>query len=196
MRDISERKQAHEELRLSEQRLTLALKAADRGLYDLNVQTGEAIVSPEYASMLGYDPVNFHETKTAWFERLHPDDRDRVIRTYLDYIAGKIPRFRVEFRQRTHSGGWKWILSKGTLDGRDATGQPLRLLGTHTDITARKQAEETIRKSTGLLQSVVDHVPARIFWKDLDSRYLGCNCRLCEGCRTLEIRRFDWRDRF
>jgi PAS domain S-box-containing protein len=141
-----ERQQAEASLLRSEERLRLALEAADQGLYDLNVQTGEAEVTPEYATMLGYDPAEFHETNAAWIERLHPEDHEPVAAVYRDYIAGKIPEYRVEFRQRTRSGAWKWILSLGRVVERDAQGQPLRMLGTHTDITERKRMEETLRE--------------------------------------------------
>jgi PAS domain S-box-containing protein len=128
-------------VRLEEERLRLALTAANQGLYDLNVQTGESVVNDMYASMLGYDPATFIETNAAWIARLHPDDRAAVAREYADYIAGKIPEYRVEFRQRTADGGWKWILSLGKLVERDAAGRPLRMLGTHTDISDKKAHE-------------------------------------------------------
>ena len=146
-RDITERKRAEALLLQSEERLRLALKAANQGLYDLNVQTGEAQVSPEYATMLGYEPAEFHETNAAWIERLHPEDREPVAAIYRDYIAGKIPEYQVEFRQRTKSGDWKWILSLGRIVEWDVGGEPLRMLGTHTDITERKRVEEVLRES-------------------------------------------------
>jgi PAS domain S-box-containing protein len=141
-RDITERKQAELALQQSEERLRLALQAANQGLYDLNVQTGEAVVSPEYATMLGYDPAVFRETNAAWIERLHPDDVEPTSGVYRDYVAGRLPEYRVEFRQRTQGGAWKWILSIGRIVERDAQGRPLRMLGTHTDITERKAAEQ------------------------------------------------------
>jgi PAS domain S-box-containing protein len=105
IRDITQRLRSETALKESEERLRLALGAANQGLYDLNVQTGEAIVSDEYACMLDYDPSEFHETNAAWIERLHPDDLARVSAVYGDYIAGRLPEYRVEFRQRTRSGG-------------------------------------------------------------------------------------------
>ncbi len=140
-RDITERKRTEEELRKSEERLRLALKAANQGFYDLNVQTGEAEVSPEFAAMLGYDPAEFHETNGAWIERMHPEDRETVTAVYRDFIAGKISEYHAEARQRTRSGDWRWILSLGKIVERDARGEPLRMLGTYTDITERKKAE-------------------------------------------------------
>jgi PAS domain S-box-containing protein len=141
-RRIAEREQTERALRESEERLRLALSAAEQGLYDLNVQTGETVVTPEYARMLGHAPEAFVETNARWIERLHPDEREAVAEAYRAYVAGEAPEYRVEFRQRTKTGEWKWILSIGKIVQRDADGRPLRMLGTHTDITKRKEAEE------------------------------------------------------
>ncbi|MFO7584821.1 MAG: PAS domain S-box protein, partial [Anaerolineales bacterium] len=143
--DISDQKLAQDALLESETRLRLALASAKQGLYDLNVQTGETIINAEYALMLGYgDPDELRETNAAWRERLHPEDREPVAQVYRDYIAGKIPEYRVEFRQRTKSGKWKWILSLGKVVEWDAEGNPLRMLGTHTDIEESKQAQKRV----------------------------------------------------
>ena len=150
--DFTEQRQAAEALQESEERLRLALSAANQGLYDLNVQTGEAVVSPEYALMLGHAPDTFHETNEAWRARLHPDDQEPVSRAYTEYVAGLRPEYRVEFRQRTGTGEWKWILSLGKVVAQDAEGRPLRMLGTHTDITAQKLAEEKVLKARDELE--------------------------------------------
>jgi PAS domain S-box-containing protein len=142
-------------LQSSEERLRLALAASQQGLYDLDVQSGEALVNDEYALMLGHDPAQFHESNAAWIERLHPDDRDRVARVYADYIAGRVPEYRVEFRQRTRDGQYKWILSVGKVVERDAHGAPLRMLGVHRDIGERKQAEHALKTLNIELESRV-----------------------------------------
>ncbi|MDZ4252435.1 MAG: PAS domain S-box protein [Sulfuritalea sp.] len=129
------------ELKENKERLKLALQAANQGIYDFNMQTGEIIVSPEYATMLGYDPADFHETNASWLERLHPDDYPRVAQHYRDYLAGKLPEYRVEVRQKTRAGDWKWILTLGRVVASDAAGRPLRMVGTHTDIDQQKRAE-------------------------------------------------------
>jgi PAS domain S-box-containing protein len=149
---IIEQTRAIQALRESEERLRLALMASQQGLYDLNLQTGEAKVSPEYALMLDYDPETFVETKAKWLERLHPDDRKPVSKVYQEYIAGDRNEYRVEFRQRSHSGDWKWVLSLGKIVAWDAEGNPLRMLGTHTNITDRKQAEADLKERNDHIQ--------------------------------------------
>lgn len=148
--DITFQLAAQRQVIEAEERLRLALTATRQGLYDLDVQTGKAQINDAYAEMLGYEPGELVETNAAWLARLHPDDRERVGRAYADYIAGALPEYRVELRQRTKQGTWKWILSLGKLMARDAAGEPLRMLGTHTDIDAYKQAQARIRRLTNM----------------------------------------------
>lgn len=154
--DVSERVRAEQALVESEERLRLALEAANQGLYDLDLDAGEALVSPEYARMLGYDPKTFRESQAAWRERLHPDDVQRVREVFDDYIAGRIPEYRVEFRQRTRDGAWRWILSHGKIQARDAAGRPRRMLGTHTDITALREGQIALEKARDELEERVE----------------------------------------
>ncbi|MBK6792803.1 MAG: PAS domain S-box protein [Anaerolineales bacterium] len=154
--DVTERKRTDEALQDSEERLRLSLSAGKLGMYDLNVQTGHTIVNREYAEMLGYDPTMFVETNAAWMERLHPDDRERVSQIYADYLSGGLSEYRVEFRQKTKSGAWKWILSIGKLVAYDVEGKPLRLLGTHTDITRLKEAEFELEKRASQMALIND----------------------------------------
>lgn len=173
--DVTERKKAEAELLENEERLRLSLKAANQGLFDLNVQTGEAIVSDEYVTMLGYDPKTFIETNTAWIERLHPDDKEKTAREYLDYISGKKKEYRVEFRQKTKNGEWKWILSMGKIVSRTSTGEPLRMLGTHTDLDERKKAEDALRESEEKYKAFFDDDLTGDFISTPDGHIIACN---------------------
>ena len=157
--DITVRKQSEAALLESEERLRLAMDAANQGLYDLNIQTGEAIVNDEYALMLGYDPATFVETNDWWVARLHPDDKERVNQTYLAYIHGELPEYRVEFRQKMKNGAWVWIASLGKIVEYDADGQPVRMLGIHTNITERKLAEMALAQRTETLEKIYDYSP-------------------------------------
>lgn len=149
-RERARRARAEAALSQSEERLRLAVEGAHLGLYDFDLRSGEVVVSPDYARMLGFEPEGFHETYARWMERLHPDDRDTVAAAYRGYIEGRSPAYRVEFRQRTWDGSWKWILSSGKMVSRGTDGEPLRMLGIHSDIDREKRAQERVRRLTSL----------------------------------------------
>ena len=160
------------QLRQSEERLRLSLSAAKQGLWDLNVQTGYVVVNAKYFTMLGYDPDEYTAiTLDKWFTYIHPDDHAQVKATYLDYLAGKLDEYRVEFRHHCADGSWKWILSIGRIVNRDANGQPLRMLGTHTDINDSKIAEERLH----MLAKVFENCGEGIILCDADTRILSSN---------------------
>jgi two-component system, cell cycle sensor histidine kinase and response regulator CckA len=162
-------------LREGQERLDLALKSAHQGLYDLNVQTGETVVNESYATMLGYNPKEFRETNAAWRERLHPDDREVVYQVYSDYVSGRIDEYRVEFRQRTANGDWVWIFSAGRLVARDPQGRPLRMLGTHVDITHRKNSEQQLNDALAFVKTVLHSSPIGIIACGPDGRTVLAN---------------------
>jgi PAS domain S-box-containing protein len=138
---ITQRKQMEQALRESEERLRLAVDSAQQGIYDLNIKTGDVIVNDIYAKMLGYEPENFHETVDTWKHRLHPDDSSKTIKIFNDYINGVMDEYRIEFRLKSAENNWIWILSIGSIVDRDENGKPLRMMGTHTDITHTKNTE-------------------------------------------------------
>ncbi len=168
------------QLAISEERLRLALSAANQGLYDLNIQTGEAVVTPEYALMLGYDPATFEETNARWIECLHPDDRAPITATYQAYIAGTLPEYKVEFRQRTQSGDYKWILSMGKVVAWDDEGTPTRVIGTLTDVTERKQAETQLQDLTNRLKLAAQAAKMGIWDWDIKRNHLTWDERMYE----------------
>ncbi len=169
IRDITERKHAEKALNESEQRLRLAITAANQGLYDVNIETGETFVNDEYAIMLGYDPATFEETTDTWIERLHPEDREKTVLNYKAYVKGEVPEFKIEFRQHTKDGKWKWILSIGKIVEYDSDGTPLRLLGTHTDIDKQKKSEEEIKILNSRLQELINTIKALSSARNLDT---------------------------
>lgn len=144
------------ELKHKEAQLQLALDAGQTGLYDIDLDTGHVTFNGQYAQMLGYQPEAFHCDNDDWRQRLHPDDRARASAIFEDYLAGRRPTYRNEFRMRTASGGWKWILSTGTITERHRNGRPRRMLGTHTDISIIKEStnrlEKDRRRTEGMLR--------------------------------------------
>jgi PAS domain S-box-containing protein len=142
--DITEREETLLRLRRSEERLELALDALDGGVWDWNVQTGEVYFSPSWEKMLGYNPGELKRHVSSWEERLHPDDRPSVIRILQEYLSGKTPQYRVEYRLRAKSGEWIWTVGRGGVIERSADGTPLRMAGTNINITERKLAEQAL----------------------------------------------------
>ena len=131
-------------LRESEERWKFALEGAGDGVWDWNPQTDKASFSRRWKEMIGYAEDEFPDNGTAWAEHLHPDDRDRVLSTIREYFSGNLPSYAIEFRMRCKDGSWKWILARGKLISRDADGNPLRIIGTHSDISDQKQAEQLL----------------------------------------------------
>jgi PAS domain S-box-containing protein len=161
--DITERKRSEDALRKSEERFSQAMDATSDGLWDWNVETDEIYFSPGYNRMLGYEPGYLTEKIESWKDRIHPDDLDRAIRANEDCIENRIPRFEVEFRMKTKSGEWIWVLGRGRATSRDSKGRALRMIGTHQDITARKRMEEELQASRERLDYIITSNPALIY---------------------------------
>lgn len=161
--DITRQQEAEQELRRKEELLRLALESGGHGVYDVELPTGIVSVNEQYALMLGHEPEGFTETVGGWMDRLHPADRARSVARYEAFTAGEAESYRVELRLRTAEGGWKWILSHGDVVERDEAGRPTRMIGTHTDISALKEAEGALRESEERFRRAVEASPEAIF---------------------------------
>ena len=142
--DITARKVAEDALRRSEERLAMALDSGSDGLWDWNVETGEAWYSDRWHTMLGYEPGELAGNAGTWAGLLHPEDGPEVLRLTQDHFDRRSPTYESEFRMRTKDGGWAWVHSRGKVVRRDPDGRPLRIVGTHIDIEARKAAERRV----------------------------------------------------
>jgi PAS domain S-box-containing protein len=177
---VVEGKRAGEVLRESEERFRQAMEATSDGLWDWNVETGEMYFSPAYYQMLGYEPGELPGLKKTWMDLIHPDDRDQALRSNQDCVENRIPSFAVEFRMRTKSSGWRWILGRGRASVRDANGRALRMIGTHVDITERKEGEEKMRESEHRYKILFDSTNDAIFIHDMGGKFLEANQVACE----------------
>jgi PAS domain S-box-containing protein len=144
--DISARKFAENALRASEERWKFALEGAGDGVWDRNFQTGGVVYSLRYKQMLGYSDDEFRNQREEWERRVHPDDLSRVNADLQAYLDGSSPAYASEFRMRARDGSWKWILSRGMVVSRDSAGKPLRMIGTHSDISERVRQQEEITR--------------------------------------------------
>ena len=139
-RDITERKYI-------EERWKFALEGAGDGVWDWNVQTGEAMFSKRYKEMLGFSESEIGANASEWLRRINPEDMRGTLAALREHLDGKTPSAGVELRMSCRDGSWKWMLGRGMVVGRDADGKPLRLVGTISDITERKQAEIALTES-------------------------------------------------
>ena len=136
--EIDERKKVEEAFRQGEERLELALKGADLGLWDLYPQTGQGFVNQRSAEIVGYSLAEIQPSLGFWESLLHPDDRVRTVETVFAHLEGRTDYYEDEYRVKTKSGEWKWIFSGGKVVERDPDGKPLRMSGIYRDITERK----------------------------------------------------------
>jgi PAS domain S-box-containing protein len=140
--DISDRIDREEELRESEERLHLVMEGSKLGFWDWNIKTGEVQRNERWAEMLGYTLDEIKFTIKQWTDLHHPDDCESAWKSIQDHLDGKTPVHRAEYRMRSKSGEYKWILDQAMIVKRDERGNPLRMSGTHTDITEFKRQEE------------------------------------------------------
>ena len=139
--DVTARKQAQLALQQQSELWLGALQASGDGVWDWRVQDGIEILSPQCKALYGFAPGELPDRPDALDERTHPDDRAAMQADREAHFAGHTARYVNEHRVRCKDGSWKWILSRGFVIERDAMGRPLRMIGTHTDVTAAKQAE-------------------------------------------------------
>ena len=150
----------------SEERWKFAIDGAGDGLWDWNMQTGEAFFSPRYKQMYGYADADadFGTTADEWSKRIHPDDAPGVFAAIQPYLEGKPGAANVEFRMLCKDGSWKWTLGRGMVVSRDADGKPLRMIGTNSDITERKAHQSQLERVAHF--DALTNLPNRVLLAD------------------------------
>lgn len=136
------------------ERCRLALQSANEGVWDWDISADQIYYSPRWQTMLGYEPGEIGSDTAAWERLLHPEDRARAVAAIEALLAGESAQYECEYRLRTKAGDWLWVLDRGMVVARDAQGRPLRAVGTHSDISARKQAEETLAHLNCVLEAL------------------------------------------
>jgi PAS domain S-box-containing protein len=154
---IAEVKRTEEALRVSEERFRLAMEGTTDGIWDWNLQTGNAYFSPRYYAMLGYEPNEFPASFESWRRLVHPDDLPAAEKVVLEALKGNAP-YVVEFRMGSKSGEWIWILGRGKVVERDDQGNAVRVAGSHSDIGARKQVEQALEESRSVLEATMESI--------------------------------------
>lgn len=144
VRESGEQRSTLDRLREAEERWRFALEGAGDGVWDWNLETNEFYQSPRWREMLGYDGDT---PDLLWNRLIHPDDKQYVFGNLDAYLRGETQLYQSEFRLRCADGGYRWFAARGKLLSRDASGKPLRMLGTHRDITESRRMMEDLRAS-------------------------------------------------
>jgi len=156
LRNEQQRIHAEHALRESEEQLKLALEGANDGLWDWDIKSNAVYFSPRWQTMLGYDPGEIKPHINAKEKLIHPDDFVAMKEKLLEHLVGRTPIYQSEHRVKTRGGDWIWILDRAKVVERDKNGKPLRAVGTHTDITERKQAEAAVRERETRIAAILD----------------------------------------
>ena len=152
--DITKQKESERALLESEERWAFAIEGSGDGVWDWNLQTGKMIFSERYKEMLGYAGNEAWSSLDEWKSRVNGEDMHHAMQELEAYMDGKGAVYTAEYRMQCKDGSRKWMLVRGMVVSRAADGRPLRMIGTHTDITAHKQAEQQLRDLTAHLQTV------------------------------------------
>jgi diguanylate cyclase (GGDEF)-like protein/PAS domain S-box-containing protein len=142
--DIAERKRAEAKLHDTETKLRLAIDIGGLGFWEWDVRTDEVFFSPQWKRHLGYKDDELQHRFEEWRSRVHPDDAPHVMEKLGHHLQSEEDDYRVQFRFRHRDGSWRWIEARA-LTMRDEHGRPLRMVGTHIDITDHKEREEHVR---------------------------------------------------
>lgn len=173
VRDVTEEQHLQDALQRSEERLRLTVCAVGDGLWQWHLLENQIEWDTRCWSMLGYPEQAQSMHVDDFTEAVHPLDRARMLSHTLAHIQHG-ETFRTEFRVRTASGGWCWIESRGQVTARDSAGQPVRMLGTHTDIQKRKEQSQ-------LVAALLDHASALIVVATPERTFLHANARAQES---------------
>ena len=173
--ELAEREAAEESLRGSEARWQFALEGAGDGVWDWDIVADRLHLSRQWKAMLGYADDEIGSERREWESRVHPDDLAAAQADVDRHLRGETSSYTNEHRMRHKDGSYIWVLDRGKVVAWGPEGQPLRMIGTHADVTARRQMEEALRLSEAKYRALVSSSSDPIFSFDAQGTYLFVN---------------------
>lgn len=141
-------------LHQKKERLELIIESSNIGLWDWNMVTNELYFDKGWCKLLGCEVNDIKPTFSSWESRVHPDDLEQCYKDVKSHINGETPFYSNVHRMRHKDGHWVYILDRGRIVERDKFGQPIRLAGTHSDITHIKEIEKSLEISNQKLKEL------------------------------------------
>lgn len=168
-----------------------AVENAGDGMWHWDLKTGRVQYSDHWKKMLGHEPHEIGDDYSEWEKRVHPDDLAGVLEQVHAHLVSHLPTYSVEFRMRCKDGSWKWILARGMVTSRDAKDRPLHVIGTHTDISAWRLAQQ---RESSVLRLILQGVPQQEIYnaivrsvEEAQPRLICCLFLLDEKTSVLRI---------
>lgn len=196
----------HQEAVRNRERLQQALEVTDDGIWEYNLVTGSFEYSERWANMLGYGRDEVPAFGCFCRENIHPDDRARFEQAFNAYLSGASEKYAIEMRLRTRDGQYRWIYSRGRIVQRDRHGNPVRVLGAHTDISERKNSEMRLEESEQMFRMLFNDAPMPYQSLDENGDFITVNKVFCDtlgyapdeliGRNFSELLHPDWVDHF
>lgn len=155
----------------NEQRLMLVQRATSDGLADFDFEHNDLYLSPRFYSMLGFQENVFAPTPENWYKLVHPDDQKEIVNTGREEVIKGKSFFRVEIRMKTNTGQWRWVLVRGQVVKRDKKGMPLRLVGTHQDITTQKEQNQQLKDQENKLKRFINNIDGMVYRCAFDNNW-------------------------
>ena len=208
-RDLESRMQEKDsDLESSEERWRFALEVAGDGVWDWDLVGAKVFYSQRWKSTLGYQDDDLADGIDEWHSRIHPEDRQKVLADLDRHLSGESPMYESEHRIRCRDGQWKWILDRAKVVRRGTDGEPLRVIGTHTDVDTRRRSVEAVIQRDRLLRGLLEMSKALLSESDIekgvgnalgelaiavnaDRSYLFENGKDGEG-RSAAIQKLEW----
>ncbi|MFC3560110.1 PAS domain-containing hybrid sensor histidine kinase/response regulator [Pedobacter jamesrossensis] len=160
--DITREKESQERLKESENRFRVALEKIGN-VWEHDFLTGKTFFSKTNNEFWGYSENELGQGESNWWDKVHKDDFHLLLSNFKNYRRGKIDSHNEEYRIIHKNGDIKWVLDRGVVIEKDETGRPLRVVGTHTDITPIKRTEQELEQRVKQFKSLSENIPGVIY---------------------------------